>query len=83
MYPEFIAIYVGLAILLVLNIVTLVFVIGIKRNGGSTTRISGGYNRPVNNFNAPNSSASTAFCKKCANQIDASERVCPHCGTPR
>ena len=82
MYPEFIAIYIGLAILLALNIATLILIIGMKRNG-SSARFSGGAVRPVNNYNAPNSSGGTTFCKKCANQIDASERVCPHCGTPR
>lgn len=30
-----------------------------------------------------NGTGNIVFCKKCFNQFDASQRVCPYCGTPR
>lgn len=30
-----------------------------------------------------NGTGNVVFCKKCFNQFDASQRVCPYCGTPR
>ena len=31
----------------------------------------------------PSSGGQVAYCKKCANQYDASLWICPYCGTPR
>lgn len=79
MYPEFIAIYVGLAIVIILLVVILIFVIKTKNNLPD-------YTSKKNYLNASNSSASSgkvAFCKNCATQFDAAAHVCPNCGTPR
>lgn len=74
MYPEFIAIYIGLALVLVLLIVVLILQIAILRGGG---RSSG----PKRSANA--AKGSVVFCKTCAARFSSSERVCPKCGAPR
>ena len=76
MYPEFIAIYVGLAIVLVLLIVVLILQIVILKNGGG--RSVSASTRPVNS-----SKNAVVFCKSCAARFSAAERVCPKCGAPR
>lgn len=75
MYPEFIAIYAGLAVVLVLLIVVLILqIVILKNNGGSAAsgrrRARGGQSTAV-------------FCRSCAARLTASDRVCPKCGTPR
>lgn len=75
MYPEFIAIYIGLAVALVLLTVVLILQIAILRGGGG--RSSG----PKRSANA--AKGSVVFCKACATRFSSSERVCPKCGTPR
>ncbi len=81
MYPEFIAIYVGLGVLAAILIAVLVLVIvTLKKVSGLTGRKSapayhgGGMAQPSGNV---------VFCRNCATQFDARERVCPKCGTPR
>lgn len=75
MYPEFIAIYAGLAVILVLLVVILILQIKILRGGG---RASGAPKHQINS-----TQKSVVFCKNCAARFNASERVCPKCGTPR
>ncbi len=81
MYPEFIAIYVGLGIILALVIALLVLVIimmvKMKNMGGSKPSYYGG------GMPAMQTQMGVVFCKKCTMQFDASERLCPRCGTPR
>lgn len=73
MYPEFIAIYAGLAAVLVLLIVILILQIKIlSSNAGHSRRSSKNTSRQA-----------VVFCKNCASRYSASERVCPQCGTPR
>ena len=75
MYPEFIAIYAGLAVVLVLLIFILILQICILRNGGGS---GSAHRRPVRG-----GQNSVAFCRNCAARLNASDRVCPQCGTPR
>lgn len=77
MYPEFIAIYAGLAVILVLLIVILILQIIILKNGGSGGR-KGAKNHHINS-----SHGAVVFCKSCAARYSATERACPKCGTPR
>lgn len=90
MYPEFIAIYVGLGILLFVGVANLVLTIKLMMNGNQP-HYSSGFNTnnridevktnavPENNIQ----SDYVVFCKKCANEFDASQKFCPKCGTPR
>lgn len=78
MYPEFIAIYAGLAVVLVLLIVVLILQISILKNIGPGTKTSSSRKRPVNS-----AQGSVVFCKSCAARFSAAERVCPKCGAPR
>lgn len=80
MYPEFIPIYVGLGILLIMMIVVLVLLISLIRNN---TRTPNKPYRKRKSANEPLQHGSTAFCKNCATQFDASQPYCPKCGTPR
>lgn len=75
MYPEFIPIYVGLAVVAVLLIVVLILQIVILVKGGSR---SGGKPHATNN-----SRGTVVFCKHCATKYSSSESVCPKCGAPR
>lgn len=78
MYPEFIAIYIGLAVVLVLLIAILILQILILKNGGSGAKTSGSQKRHINS-----SHGAIVFCKNCAARFNSSERVCPKCGAPR
>lgn len=85
MYPEFIAIYAGLAILIGLGIVILILLIKLVKNNDGFPMPSQ-KNMPVVDSPAKYSESSggnMAFCKKCAAQFDSSQRCCPKCGTPR
>ena len=73
MYPEFIAIYIGLAVVLILLIVNLIFTIRLMN------KFKGSRNVSLN----MNQSMGVVFCKKCATEFDANLRVCPNCGTTR
>lgn len=98
MYPEFIAIYVMLAIVIIMLGAVLFFLIKLLMNGeskGST------YAAPQQNneayygqqyqqpYQAPyqpqyqQQSGGVVFCKQCATQFDASQAYCPQCGTRR
>lgn len=85
MYPEFIAIYAGLAVVFVLLVVVMVLLIQLKKrlDAAPTSRsvFDVQPNRPPMSASAP--SGGIVFCKRCAAEFDASEQVCPRCGTPR
>lgn len=77
MYPEFIPIYVGLAVIIVLLIVILILIV--KRPSDRGTMTKGNTSSKMSQHNGGN----IVFCKNCATQFDASQRCCPKCGTPR
>ena len=81
MYPEFIAIYVGLGVLFVLVIIILVMLFVIMSKIGKLSVRKPSY------YGTASASAmenlGVVFCKKCAAQFDAGEKFCPKCGTPR
>lgn len=86
MYPEFIAIYIGLAILSALMIVVLIFLLKLLKQS-EVKQIPRPY-VPAENQTAAASQTGAApggvvFCKRCATEFDASQKVCPRCGTPR
>lgn len=85
MYPEFIAIYVGLAVLAALMIVVLVLLIKLTKQAGAKP-ISKPYTSQINNSTTAPTNVATdniVFCKHCAAEFDSSQKYCPKCGTPR
>lgn len=85
MYPEFIAIYVGLAVLAALMIAVLVLLVKLVKQAGAKP-ISKPYTSQINNSTTAPTNVATGnivFCKHCAAEFDSSQRVCPKCGTPR
>lgn len=73
MYPEFVAIYVGLGIILIISFVNLVLLINLGKRFGNVKA----------DFKSVNQVTSVVFCKKCATEFDSTLRVCPNCSTPR
>lgn len=84
MYPEFIAIYVGLAIALVLLVAILVLLIVLLKRGNNIPHATNYQQRP-SNYQNQNFGGSTGivFCRNCSTQYDGATRICPRCGTPR
>ena len=85
MYPEFIVIYVGLAVLAALMIAVLVLLVKLVKQAGAKP-ISKTYTSQINNSTTAPTNVATGnivFCKHCAAEFDSSQRVCPKCGTPR
>ncbi len=81
MYPEFIAIYIGLGIItLMLAAVIVLLIILLKRN--NTGSSVSGSNRTDGKPSAV-ISGDVVFCKKCATEYDITMRCCPTCKTPR
>lgn len=77
MYPEFVAIYIGLAVIFVLLAVVLVLQIVVL------SKLGRGGSAPRSNYSQAAAGGNLAFCKNCATQFNASQRCCPKCGTPR
>ncbi len=88
MYPEFIAIYIGIAVIIALGIAILILLIKLLKNSNDfpmpKQNMAPTIKAQPNVSNASNQeNGNMAFCKKCATQFNASERFCPKCGTPR
>lgn len=98
MYPEFIAIYVMLAIVIVMLGAALVFLFLLLKREGSKGNSHGSMQQ--NNdmyygqqyqqqFQAPyqaqyqQQGGCVVFCKNCATQFDSSQAYCPNCGARR
>lgn len=73
MYPEFVAIYVGLAIVLIAVIVNIILTIKVIKKLGGKGNVSINMKQQTG----------IVFCKKCAVEFDSRLRVCPNCGTMR
>lgn len=98
MYPEFVAIYVMLALVIIMLGAVLFFLFKLLKNGAGR---NGSYNVSQQNNDAyygqqyqqpyqdpyqpqyQPQSGSVVFCKHCATQFDASQAYCPQCGTRR
>lgn len=87
MYPEFIAIYAGLAVLAALMITVLILLIKLLKRS-DVKPASNAYRPQMNNIDTSYTQANVStgnivFCKHCATKFDACEKFCPKCGTPR
>ena len=78
MYSEFIIIYVGLAVNIILTAVVLFLLIKNKSPGKKKSK-----RKSKNSFFDDRSSEVITICKKCALQYDADLKKCPNCGTPK
>lgn len=92
MYPEFIAIYIGLVVLILCAIFIIVLQIKILRNADTPKYFSGfGAAAEAQSQEKPkaeasvgyNNVANVVFCRNCAAKFEASKRNCPKCGMPR
>ena len=99
MYPEFIAIYVMLAIVIlmlaVLTLLVLKLVIssGKSKNSAAPAQNANMYSQQnyqqysqqqyQQPYQAQSQGGNIVFCRHCATQYDASQSYCPRCGSPR
>ena len=87
MYTEFIAIYIGLGVLAALMVVVMILLIKLLRQLEVRPSTRSYTPAPISTGSRPSSAPAPAgnvvFCKRCAAEFDASQKVCPNCGTPR
>lgn len=84
MYTEFIIIYIGVGISVLLSIVSVVLLLKLlKRTGGSRYGNAGGFADKPQSYGTQSVKTGVVFCKYCGTRFDAATRVCPKCGTPR
>lgn len=88
MYSEFVTIYVGLGIVIVLLAVLIVLAVLILKKIGSrpvAAPVSRGARTAVGATPAgvQNAGTGTVFCRSCSKQFDGAMRFCPHCGSAR
>ncbi len=92
MYPEFVAIYIMLIIIMGLLGVILFFLFKLMKNENAMGNNSypqannSYYEQPYQQqYQDPYQAQSggVVFCKQCATQFDASQAFCPQCGTRR
>ena len=83
MYPEFIAIYVGLGVLAVLQIITIVLVLLTRRKLRRGTERTAEQRHNTSSMRSTAESRGIAFCTNCGAQFSAKIDVCPICGKPR
>lgn len=84
MYPEFIAIYVGMGVLAILLIAAIVMLaLVLKKLSGGSGVMNSRPQQTARPFGNAGSEIGVVFCRNCATQYDGATRVCPRCGTPR
>lgn len=89
MYIEYIIIFIALGVIIALLIPMLIMLIMLYKDKDLNTPV---YNRNtpakekeqknIKSENAPKSNK-VVFCRHCATQFDASQKICPQCGTQR
>ncbi len=84
MYPEFVAIYVGLGVLALLLIAALVLLILVLRKLNKVNANQRTFNPAPKNAGASyGGGMGVVFCANCGTQYDGATRICPKCGTLR
>lgn len=81
MYPEFVAIYIGLGVLFIMLLVILILLIVVLKKVGKGSAAKNGRYSGIQ-YQAPQASG-TAFCRRCGTKFDSSMNACPQCGTQR
>lgn len=82
MYPEFVAIYIGLGVLALMMIaVIILLIVLLNKSSGTNTYKNEKKMYSLNQQQAAN--GKVVFCRNCATQFDASQHCCPKCGTQR
>ncbi len=90
MYPEFLVIYIGLGVVILLLAAVLVLLIKLLRSGSAVPR-QVTYQPPAASTVPARPAAAAeaaagervAFCKVCAAELSPTQRFCPKCGTRR
>lgn len=90
MYPEFIPIYAGIAVIIVLLIVILCVVIKRTSNSAPNQRwmppnqggFQGGYQGGFQG-GYQGDEGTIVFCKNCTTKFSSLQKNCPKCGMPR
>ncbi len=90
MYPEFLVIYIGLGVVILLLAAVLVLLIELPRSGSAVPR-QVTYQPPAAAAVPARPAAASAaaagervaFCKVCAAELSPTQRFCPKCGTRR
>lgn len=82
MYPEFVAIYVGLGVLALMMITVIILMIVLLNRSLGTNAYKN--EKKMYSLNQQQAAGGkVVFCRNCAMQFDASQRCCPKCGTQR
>ena len=94
MYTEFIIIFCGLGVTIVLLLVVIVLLIVLLKKTSNEIPMSS-FTMPVNTAagqfqptaqpasNAFPANNSVVYCRNCFTEFDATAQFCPKCGTPR
>jgi len=84
MYPEFIAIFVGLGVLVCIMIIVVILLIIILKQMKSTKITPDYTNVKTDGLKTKvSNSVGVVYCKNCMNPYAADKNVCPNCQTPR
>ncbi len=96
MYPEFIAIYVMLGIVILMLGAVLFFLIKLMKRSGANSNnyympnyqandnyYGGQYREQYPQQQYSQQGGGVVFCRQCASQFDSSQAYCPHCGARR
>ena len=83
MYPEFIAIYIGLGMLLILQITTIILTVLLYKKSKKAQESNQDEAEDPYLYDQKPQYSGVVFCINCGAQYDAAHKVCPKCGKPR
>ncbi len=99
MYPEFVAIYIMLGVIIAVLGVVIFLLIKLMKNGASSSQSTpyippiqptNEHYYPQQQYQAPSyqmqyqqPSSNIVYCKQCSAQFDAAQAYCPNCGARR
>ena len=83
LYPEFVPIYVGMAVALVLLLAILILAVVLVVKVGRLSAQGKSGTKTAHGGKGGKVSGNVVFCRNCAAEFAESEKCCPKCGTPR
>ncbi len=88
MYPEFVALYVLLSVVIVFQIAIIAFLVFLYKkmsNMSNNTQITSNqyYSQNYQQPQYQQRQGGVVFCQRCATQFDSSQPCCPNCGMRR